>query len=151
MGEPHIKLVEPDLSGGKIDKSKIDLIASSDAEELTISGLRQDTFEYLIEKYGTQFHTIHFDKCPLVEDLTPLEHLPNVSHITWFWNIKCSYLWNLGNNKSLQSLYIGNFQKISSISPLSKAKALNHLVIEGGLWQGTKIDSLEPLTNLGSL
>ena len=74
------------------------------ATEISVNGLTQDTFEYLIAHYGSQFKVINFWKCPLVHDLTALESLPGIEYIVYFWNQKAEHLWDLSRNTSLKGL-----------------------------------------------
>ncbi|EMO55167.1 hypothetical protein LEP1GSC172_2292 [Leptospira noguchii] len=60
-----LNLIEDDISGGKILKERMDTIKSNPhAKTIQISGLRQDTFDYFIENYASQFEAIYFWKCP---------------------------------------------------------------------------------------
>lgn len=53
--------INNDVGGGKITKDEIDIIKEyPDAKSLKISGLNQETFEYLIDNYGIQFEAITF-------------------------------------------------------------------------------------------
>ena len=50
-----------DIGGGKITISDIDKLKDfPDAEVVTISGLKQETFEYFIRTYGKQLKAIRF-------------------------------------------------------------------------------------------
>ena len=45
-----------DVGGGKLTREEIDRLAAyPQLDTIRISGLRQDTFEYFIAKYGKQF------------------------------------------------------------------------------------------------
>ena len=69
---------EDDIGGGKITTTDIDrLKAYLDAEVVTISGLQQDTFEYLIKTYGKQLKAIRFSKINLLKLSHCLEHCRN--------------------------------------------------------------------------
>ncbi len=131
----HLKLVEPELSGGKISKETIEEIESSSAVELTISGLRQDTFEFLLKNFGAQFETINFWKCPKVEDLSPLESLSTIRKITWFWNQKTTTLWDLSKNCALNELHLRDFPKVKTIDQISNTINLERIELEGGMWK----------------
>ena len=147
----HLKLIEKDLTGGKITKETISQIEQSEASELSISGLRQDTFEYLISNYGDKFTRLNFWKCPRVEDLSPLESLYKVEAIDWFWNQKCTGLWDLSKNTSLKLLHLRDFHKVKTIAELSKSKSLEEIDLDGGMWRKSEIDSLEPLSEIPTL
>ena len=56
-----LKEENPDIGGGRIRMSDIDRLRDYPNEDtVTISGLRQDTFEYFINTYGNQFKAIRF-------------------------------------------------------------------------------------------
>jgi len=70
----YVSLIQRGVSGGRIAKDEIDVIREfPNATEIGISGLTQDTFEYLVENYGHQFQAIIFWKCPLVGNLKAIE------------------------------------------------------------------------------
>src|SRR5215510_13127129 len=76
---PHpdwrLELVLPEIGGGKLTQQHLSVIETSpNSTALRISGLDQNTFEQLIERYG-RFSGIYFWKCPRLVDLTPLEAL----------------------------------------------------------------------------
>jgi len=140
------------LNGGKISITQIDgLLQYPNATEVKISGLYQDTFEYFIDKFGKQFKYIHFWKCPRIEDLSPLEKLPLIEKIEFYWNQKVTHLWNLEKNKSLKELHLGDFNKINNLTGIEKSKTLKHL--EFGFFIHPKFDlvSLEPLSKIENL
>lgn len=121
------------------------------ATELTISGLRQDTFEYFITEFAHQFEKINFWKCPQVSDLSPLEDLDKVNAISWFWNTKSTALWNFNKNKRLSILHIRDFQNVKTIQPLSQSSTLREITLSGGLWKKSTIDCLVPLSSIDTL
>jgi len=55
-----------------------------ETEQVCIAGLKQAAFEAFIYKFGKQFDVIHFWKCPLIADLTPLESLPKLKYVTYY-------------------------------------------------------------------
>ena len=57
-----------DIGGGTISKEEIDSRTNKpDIDVVTISGLRQDTFEYFIKNYGKQLRAIRFSKTNLLK------------------------------------------------------------------------------------
>lgn len=146
-----IRLVEPEMTGGKISKSTIDTLQSTDKTELKISGLRQDTLEYLVSRYGNQFTKIEFFKCPRVQDLSCLEELSNVQQISWFWNQQATQLWDLSKNGRLTMLDLNDFKKVENIDGLVRSKTLQHLELDVGIWGKWAIDSLDVLTHIDTL
>lgn len=146
-----IRLVEKDIGGGRISKATIDRIAESDGCCLEISGLRQDTFEYLIQKYGKRFIGIKFWKCPRIEDLSPLESLGGIQTLHFFWNQKATRLWNLAKNPHLTRLTLLNFGKASDLSDLASAAVLQSLEFGNSASGKTHVESLEPIGKINTL
>ena len=108
-----------DVSGGRISKEDIDRLKYyPDIDVVTISGLRQDTFEYFIKTYGKQFKAIRFFKNKLVEDWSLLGTLTQLEYVYFFFNQRISSLWNMSKNFSLTGLCIEDFTKLSSIKKL---------------------------------
>ena len=74
-----------DIGGGRITKSEIDVIQNfPSAKSIWISGLNQETFEYLIENYGEQFEAIAFFKNKMVSDLSLLGNLRGLKYVYYF-------------------------------------------------------------------
>ena len=70
-----IILVQKEVDGGSISVDQIDEAIGNypNAKSIVISGLKQDTFDYFVRKYGQQFEAISFWKNKLVENLSLLE------------------------------------------------------------------------------
>ena len=81
-----INLVQKEVDGGSMSVDQIvEAIGKTpNASSIVISGLKQDTFEYFIERYGKQFAAISFWKNKLVEDLSPLSKLSGIKFINFF-------------------------------------------------------------------
>lgn len=81
-----INLVQKEVDGGSVSVDQIvEAIGKTpNARSIVISGLKQDTFEYFIERYGKQFEAISFWKNKLVEDLSPLSKLNRIKFINYF-------------------------------------------------------------------
>ena len=155
IGKEHpsqINLIENDLSGGKISKSRIDTLDDLEGEDiLTVSGLVQDTFEYLIQKFGHKFRVINFWKCPRVEDFSPIESLENIEYITYFWNQRVTRLWNFKKTPKLLGLRFDDFTRLNSLIDLEDASSLVELGFGNKVWSKYKVDSLAPLATLTDL
>ena len=120
-----IKPFDMDVSGGKITKEEIDELDQYETIEiLIITGLRQDTFEYFIKKYGYKVKTIHFFKNKLVEDWSLLQSLPQLEFIYWFHNQRITKLWDMSNNDKLKGLCLEDFTRLNDLSGIEKAKNL---------------------------
>ena len=143
----HINLIQPDISGGKINKESIDVIAQHpNATEITISGLSQDTFEYFIARYARQFESIIFWKCPHIENLRMLEVLFSVKHLVFFWNQRAERLWDLSKTKSLIGLSLDDFTRLHDLTEISYSTSLEELVFGDRVWDTFILNSLSPLS-----
>src|SRR5688500_12675078 len=106
----YLSLIQNNISGGRITRQDIDMIRQFPrATEISISGLTQNTFEYFIENYGSQFKAIIFWKCPLVQDLKAMEFLNKVEYIVYFWNQRSKNLWDFSKTESLKGFCFDDF------------------------------------------
>lgn len=138
-----------DIGGGRISFEDIDRLAEYPrAEAVAISGLRQDTFEYFIRKYGAQFKAISFHKNKLVEDWSLLGTLPNLEYVLWFVNHRIRTLWDMKENKALKGLHISDFSRLTSLDGIEAATSLRQFWIGNAIWLTMEIESLMPLAGL---
>lgn len=114
---------------------------------LTISGLEQDTFEYLIHQYGYQLRVLTIIS-PKIGDLSMLGSLPQLEYLTVDRNYCISSLWDMTENTALKGLRIGSFTKLNSIDGIQRARNLEYFVYDDGLWSKTALESLMPLAGL---
>ncbi len=91
---------------------------------IKIIGLKQDTFEYFVEKYGQQFKAIYFFKNKSIKDLSPLSSLQKVEFIGYFFNQGCDRLWDMNRNFALKGLSINDFSKLHYIDEIVTAPNL---------------------------
>jgi hypothetical protein len=148
----HFSFLERDHPESRITRRELDTIANFPAAtEISVNGLTQDTFEYLIAHYGSQFKVINFWKCPLVHDLTALESLPGIEYILYFWNQKTEQLWDLSMNTSLRGLGFDDFNRLHDVSQLASAPALEELHFGNKVWNKYMLDTLEPIGRCSKL
>jgi hypothetical protein len=146
-----IRLVERDLSGGRISRETIDTIEGVQSTSIEISGLRQDTFEYFVSQYGNRFRSIRFWKCPRIDDLTPLEGLWALNTLHFFWNQKTTRFWNLAKTPGLKELSFNDFGHVTDLTDLAASPSLEKLEF-GNSFTGTSfINSLEPIGAISTL
>jgi hypothetical protein len=145
-----VNLIQKEIGGGKISKKQID-DSNLSKGKVIISGLNQDTFEYLIQHYGNNLIELELFKCPRIEDYTPLEACPNIETITIFWNQKAKNFWNCEPNKRLKSLIINDCIHIHTLDLIAKSKSLINLSFGNTVWPKTKLNTLSPLKNMKSL
>ena len=153
---PHpdwrLELVLPEIGGGKLGQQHLSVIETSpNSTALRISGLDQNTFEQLIERYGSRFSGIYFWKCPRLVDLTPLEALSNLRFAAFFWNQRTTRLWDFSRTPNLRGLFLKDFTRLHDLSDLRAATSLEELEIGGMVWRTAVFHSLEPLESLGQL
>jgi len=149
--EGWINLCEPDITGGKISTETIDSLKDVEGDKIEISGLRQDTFEYLVNNYGTRIKEISFFKCPRITDLSPLESLANVETVHYYWNQKAERLWDASKNKKLYEVSLLNFLRVADFEPFSKSESLKTLVFGNSASGTTGIQTIESLQEISSL
>ena len=142
-----INLVQKEVGGGCISVDQIDetIGKNPDAGSIVISGLKQDTFEYFINKYGGQFEAISFWKNKLVGDLSPLGKLSGIKFINFFFNQRAASLWDMSGNNALEGLGIYDFSRLHSIEEVVSAPNLEFFGIGDQVWTGMIIDSLKPV------
>ncbi len=137
-----------DIGGGKISIKDIDKLKDyPNIDVVTISGLRQDTFEYFIKKYGRQLKAIRFFKNKFIEDWSLLGTLPQLEYLDFFVNCHISSLWDMSRNTSLSGLCIQDFTQLSSIEGIETAPVLKEFVIGNAMWDKMILESLMPLAN----
>jgi len=136
-----------DIGGGKISFEDIDRINQYDnIDKVMISGLRQDTFEYFVKKYGNKIKFINFFKNKLVEDFSPLSSLTKVRHISFFHNQRVTKLWDMSSNRNLEGLSIDDFSRLHSLDGIQTAPQLKHLHFGDRVWLTSTLNDLIPLT-----
>lgn len=137
-----------DIGGGTISVEDIDKLKDyPDTDVVTISGLRQDTFEYFIKTYGHQLKAIRFFKNKFIEDWSLLGTLHQLEYLDFFVNHHISSLWDMSGNASLSGLCIQDFTKLSSIKGIETAPALKEFVIGNAIWDKMILESLMPLAH----
>ncbi|MEM6684307.1 MAG: leucine-rich repeat domain-containing protein [Bacteroidota bacterium] len=117
-------------------------------EKVWLICLNQKTFENVISQISPVYVSIYGCK---VKDLSSLETLTKVETIIKDWNTKAVDFWDFRKNLKLQTLYIANMTKVTSLEKLSWATSLKKLKITGGFnftWKFTSLKPLETLTKL---
>ena len=147
-----LDLVQPEVGGGRIDPSELSAIDEKpSAIALRVSGLDQPAFEHLISGWGTRFQAIEFWKCPKLEDLTPLEDLPDLRMVSFYWNQRSARLWNLTRTPRVTALGFQDFRRLHRLDELSAGKALTELSLGDAVWAKSTFESLDPLAALTGL
>jgi hypothetical protein len=147
-----LNLVLPEIGGGKATAKDLEPISERpDATAITISGLDQDTFEHFVSGYGRQFAGIHFWKCPRIADLSPLQDLPQLTHVAFYWNQRTTRLWDLSATPSLRGLHFEDFTRLNILDDLAAGSSLEELGFGNAVWVTSAYETLDPLAGLGRL
>lgn len=135
-----------DIGGGRISYEDIDQLQNYvSIEKVKISGLRQDTFEYFMEKYGHKIKYLIFFKNKMVEDLSILSNFPNIEFIYFSNNQRIEKLWNMKNNINLKGICFENFTRLHSLEGIQTAPNLQHLSFGNSVWATSTLDNIEVL------
>ncbi len=141
-----IRIVQKDVGGGTTSIEEIDIIQEyPNAKSLIISGLNQESFEYLIQNYGNQFKAISFWKNKLVTDLSPLGNLKGLEYLHYFFNQRVTDLWDMRKNENLRGLAIYDFSRLHSIEKIVTAPNIEYFSLGNRVWAKMDIESLKPL------
>jgi hypothetical protein len=125
----------PEGDSNRLDESQLAVIGEHpNAQALRIGGLGQAAFERLVTDYGTQFSAIEFEKCPRIADLSPLEDLPDLQLVSFFWNQRATRLWNLARNPRLTGLKFEDFIHLHDLRELEKGASLQELEFGDATW-----------------
>lgn len=148
----HAEIVQREMNGGKTTESSLaGLDERPEVTALTVSGLEQKSFEFLVSRHGGRLTALHLWKCPRIEDFTPLESMGNLTHVSMFWNQRATRLWNLRKTPALRGLRFDDFIKMHDLEDLSEGTSLAELEFGDANWSKTVIETLEPLSSLTSL
>lgn len=126
----------------------IDKLKDLSITKLWLIGGKDKELEKIFSFVTPQFINVYQ---VLAKDLTILESLTNTETIVLRWNTKSDKLWNMSHNTGLKTLVIEDFPKITSIEAIASANYLEYLVLEGGMWNPLKLDTLKPLSELQML
>jgi len=118
---------------------------------LEITGLKQEGFNHLIEKYGMQFKHISFFKCPLISTFEKLELLEDIESISFYWNQRAERLWDLSKNPKLKSISIDDFTRLHKLDDLTYSKSLEEIRFGDKVWDSLVLETLTPLCNVRNL
>jgi len=147
-----VNLVLPEIGGGRLGLTHLAVIGDNpSAWALRISGLDQATFESLVAGYGGQFSAIDFWKCPRIADLSPLEDLPDLQLVAFYWNQRATRLWNLSRNPGLAGLHFEDFTRLHDLRDLQAGASLQELAFGDAVWSTSVFASLGPLATLAGL
>lgn len=152
QNESHLSLIQEKLNGGAINFEDIDVLKEHEKiDRLSVSGLDQAKFEYLIHQYGHQFIHLNLFKNPKINDFTPLESLDKVVSIEMFWNQKADFLWDLKKNKSLEKIVLSDIKRMRNLDAFTNNQTLKYIEFDMGMTGTLAIESLKPLASCRSL
>jgi len=148
----HAMLVQRDIGGGRTAAD--DLLAGLQAQPLatalTVSGLSQSALEALCRS-ARQLMAIHFWKCPRLEDLSPLQDMPQLEYVAFYWNQRATRLWDFRKTPALRGLCFEDFSRLDGLGDLAHATTLAELDFGNAINVKFQPETLEPLAALTSL
>lgn len=148
----YLDLLPPESGDGRLRVAELDAIsASRRATALRVSGLDQEGFEALVSRFGVQFSGLYFWKCPRISDLAPLEDLPNLTHVAFYWNQRATRLWDFSKTPNLRGLQFDDFSRLRDVGDLATAGSLEELSFGDAVWVKAVVASLAPLERLEEL
>lgn len=123
-----------------------------DVTAVSISGIDQQTFEVFVSRYASRFTGLVLWNCPNIDDLTPLEALPQLSHVAIYRNLRTARLWDFAKTPNVAGLHLTNFRHLRSLDEMAEARSLVKLEL-GDMISKPKVvyESLEPLARLDAL
>lgn len=146
------ELVQPEIGGGKARHCDLAILDDHpSAAALRISGLDQAVFEALVSDYGHRYRALYLWKCPRISDFTPLESLPQLTHIVIYWNQRATCLWNFERTPNLRGLQFEDFSRLHDLADIPRATSLQELSFGNAVWPKAVFESLEPLRSLTTL
>jgi hypothetical protein len=94
---------------------------------------------------------LYFWKCPRIQDLSPLERLPQLRLVSFYWNQRADRLWDLSRTPNLTGLRLHDFTRLHDLSDLARGSSLIELDIGDAVWDSLVVDTLQPLGALPGL
>jgi hypothetical protein len=135
-----------DVGGGRISREDIDKISDhADRSRIMISGLRQDTFEYFVRKYGGELRYVYFFKNKLIEDFSLLRRCKNLILADFFHNQRVEKLWDMSGNTSLKGLRLSDFSRLHTLRGVETAPHLEHLYFGDAVWPKSRLGDVNIL------
>lgn len=146
--------IEPaGYEGARVEVDDLQILDDHPAAPvLRIRGIDQATFEVLVDRYGERFTGLALWNCPNIDDLTPLETLPQLTHVAIYRNLRTARLWDIAKTPNVTGLHLTDFRHLHSLDDLAKATFLEELEL-GDMISKPKVvvESLEPLAHLEAL
>ena len=134
------------------DDVDYEMSQGKDKRILEICGMNQESLEYFAEKYGESYEVLHFFKCQLISDFSPLAKLKNLKAVKIYWNIRSNGLWDMSENKSLTHLQISDSKIITrNLHQLRTGKSLKYVKLVGGMFENYPLKNLLFFENMPSL
>lgn len=125
----------------------IDLFFNSNpGSYIRVGSIRQNEFDYLIEKSKDRFEGMQFVDL-MVENLSIFSNLKNINKLLINWNRKATKLWDMKCNLNLENLYLGSITKLRKIDEIKTAPKLKWLSIDNGIWPSMELNTLSPLAH----
>lgn len=111
-----------------------------------VSSLTQEEFDLFVREYADNYESIYFFQNPQVKDLSALASLHNVQYLLFYNMRSAKMLWDMQDNVSLKGIFISESKKlVYDISPISKAPALEELLLFSNMNRKYTVQTLDPI------
>lgn len=154
VSRPHPENKSTALSPCDMTPEDVDYEMSrgKDPKRLEICGMNQASLEHFAEHYGADYEELHFFKCQLISDFSPLSKINKLKKIRIYWNIRTDRLWDMSQNHALEEIEIIDCKKLTAhLTLLNTASSLKHIWIAGSMFNNTPMCGLSPLEGLINL
>ena len=125
-----------------------DLTAPLEVRAAYVVGVNQRSFERLtqfLRSTEVSFYEMR------VADVSGLERIGPLRHLSIRWNTKLEALSSLACLDGLETLVLEDVPKVNDLAPLTALRQLRGLSYSGGLWNKNRAQSLAPLAELPRL
>ena len=135
-----------------LDDVDYEMSSPKDKRVLQLCGMNQESFEYFVERYGETYEVLHFFKCQLISDFSPLAGLKKLKAVRIDWNIRSGGLWDMRENGALTHLMIVDCKRMTrSLPSLSTGKRLRCVRVSGSIFENYPLESLSVFAHMPCL
>jgi hypothetical protein len=132
----------------KADAKNIERLKDLNIDKLWVVSTKEQHLTQIFSLCKPRFLSIYELK---VNNLNILETLTETEVMVLRWNTKATKLWDIKLNINLKSLTIEDFSKLEDISVIEDAQGLEYFVIEGGMHNTIRLNTISPLSKLQNL
>lgn len=152
-GEDEYCLIEPPREGADYKTmvtTDVDILLSHPTAEIVECVRMNDKcLAYLAENYGRQIKALMLTNCTRINDLSPIEQMPELEYVVIVWNQRADRLWDMSRNPKLRCLSLQDFTRLKALDGIEKASALRMLdLFTGGVFSKWELYSLNCLSGM---